>query len=473
MENILKISYQKTFQKTDIQSIEKIKSDGSNRKYFRIWTSEGTLIAAYNEDKKENAAFLAFSSYFQNNGISVATVLGEDLQNCIYFLSDLGDTTLYRHLCDLRKDTGIFPPSMMPLYEQALEKLLNIQTIDIQQFNTNLCYPRAAFDSQSMMWDLNYFKYYFLKLAHIPFDEQLLENDFNTLVAFAAESPSDFWLYRDFQSRNIMLQENKMYFIDYQGCRRGALQYDVATLLYDAKAALPPAVRLQLIDYYINILKKRLPKVAEQFMKYFYIFVIIRIMQAMGSYGYRGLYEKKEHFLQSIPYALENLKWILQNVDLPINIPVLWQIFHQLSQNQNLTKLCEKKLTVEIVSFSYKAGYPIDLSGNGGGFVFDCRCLPNPGQFEKFKKLTGEDKEVIDFLNNENTVNQYFTSISKIIDMAIENYLERQFDHLCISFGCTGGQHRSVYFANRLQQYLEKKYVINIVLTHKMKSFWK
>jgi len=353
-----------------------------------------------------------------------------------------------------------------------LDELLKIQFSGNNNFDYSLCYPRDSFDKQSIAWDLNYFKYYFLKLAHIPFDENLLEKDFKTLTHFLLEADSNFFLYRDFQSRNIMLYENKLYFIDYQGGRKGALQYDVASLLYDAKADIPQTVREELLNYYVEQLQKKLPEQAAEFKKYYYGFVLIRIMQAMGSYGFRGFYERKPHFLQSIPYALKNLKFVLSNTEFPIEIRHLWHVLSQLIHSETLQQYAKPKLTATINSFSYKNAHPVDSTENGGGFVFDCRCLPNPGRYEQYHSLTGKDDAIIAYLEKENAVKQYFEYVKQLVDMAIKNYMERGFEHLLISFGCTGGKHRSVYFAEKMQKYINQTYMVNTQLKHLMEDYW-
>ncbi|MBO4739468.1 MAG: phosphotransferase [Bacteroidales bacterium] len=478
MQTIVK-NIENLFDKTfhhPVLSTELLPASGSNRKYFRITYPQGTAIGVFNDDKKENEAFLSFTKHFLHQGIAVPQILAEDIDNNIYLLSDLGDETLYSFLTKQRQanPTDIFPEELMVYYKKALKGLLNIQFCGKNGLDFGKCYPRGAFDAQSIRWDLNYFKYYFLKLAKIPFDEQLLENDFDTLTDFLLEADSQYFLYRDFQSRNLMILNGEIYFIDYQGGRKGALQYDVASLLYDGKANIPEHIREELLEYYIENLQTVNPQQAQSFRKYYYAFVFIRIMQAMGSYGFRGFYEGKKHFLQSIPFALNNLKWLLANVQLPIDIPHLWHIFAEITDAPSLQQFCMPKLQVQINSFSYKdpSSLPVDLSGNGGGFVFDCRCLPNPGRYEQYKRLNGTDQQVKDFLDNSPEVALYFDHVKSIADMAVKNYTSRSFTNLMISFGCTGGQHRSVYFANKLSKYLQSTYDIDIETSHLMQEKW-
>jgi aminoglycoside/choline kinase family phosphotransferase len=450
----------------EVRDVVALERSGSNRKYYRMQDGDFSAIGAYNEDEKENNAFLTLSRHFFDKNICVPRVYNADLSKNIYLISDLGNQTLYQLLCETRKEDNDFPQSLIETYKQVLDRLLDIQFSVGRDFDFSFCYPRAAFDRQSILWDLSYFKYYFLKLARIQFDEQLLETDFHSFADFLLEANNSFFLYRDFQSRNIMICDDSLYFIDYQGGRKGALQYDVASLLYDGKANIPQDVRELLLDHYIEQLHRKKPEEAADFKKYYYAFVFIRIMQAMGTYGFRGFYEQKRHFLQSIPYALKNLKWLLNNVQLPIEIPALWNVYHQLIESKSLQQYNCPTLKISINSFSYKKAIPMDKNGHGGGFVFDCRCLPNPGREEKYKSLTGKDKEIIACLDDKPEVNTFFEHVTALINMAIRNYTDRQFQHLMVSFGCTGGQHRSVYFAERLQKYLHKNYAISTELNH-------
>ncbi|MDR1878805.1 MAG: phosphotransferase [Bacteroidales bacterium] len=459
----------------EVEHVSLLETSGSERKYYRLQCGPFSAMGVYNADNKENRAFLALSRHFLSKGISVPVVYADNLAHNNYLISDLGDTTLYRRLCELRNGSADFPPQLIPVYKQALDKLLYIQTEGGKDFDFSLCYPRSAFDSQSILWDLNYFKYYFLKPAGVSCDEQLLENDFQTFVDFLSQANASFFLYRDFQSRNIMLHDDKLFFIDYQGGRKGALPYDVASLLYDGKANIPPSVRELLIAHYSEELQKKIPQEAVAFGKYYDAFVFIRMMQVMGAYGFRGLYEKKTHFLESIPYALKNMQWLLDNVRLPFKIPALWDVFHRLIQSETLNRYNRDELSrlkISIHSFSFKKHIPKDETDNGGGFVFDCRCLPNPAKHERYKMLTGKDQEVIAFMNAEPTVAHFFDNVKSIVGMAVKNYTDRKFRRLMICFGCTGGQHRSVYCAELLQDYLNKMYDVDTELHHQMENEW-
>jgi aminoglycoside/choline kinase family phosphotransferase len=385
-----------------------------------------------------------------------------------YLLEDLGDITLFDFLSTIREKEG-FSENIISEYRKVLKVLPKIQILAGKDLDYSVCYPRAAFDKQSMMWDLNYFKYYFLKLAKIQFDEQALEDDYQAFCNFLLSAESDFFLYRDFQSRNVMLKNGEVYFIDYQGGRRGALQYDLASLLYDGKADIPQIIRQQLYDLYVAELKKYIPVKDVDFEAYFKGFVLIRIMQAMGAYGFRGFYEKKEHFLKSIPFALKNLEHLLKDVNLPVELPELFSVLNQLTQSEILKEIGQTKsnLTVTVSSFSYKNGYPADVSGNGGGHVFDCRALNNPGRYPEFKNLTGKDLEVQEFLEQKSEIGIFLNAVKLIVDQSVKVYLEREFTHLSISFGCTGGRHRSVYSAEKIAEYLRNNFPVNVVVTHR------
>lgn len=451
--------------------MNKLPASGSAREYYRISGSSSSVIGAINHDREENRAFLHFSRHFRSLGLPVPEIYLEDLDRNAYLQEDLGETSLFDHIFQVREN-GSFPESLKGIYKQVLEELLQFQIRGGRDLDYSLCYPRSSFDRQSMQWDLSYFKYYFLKLANIPFNEQLLENDYQTLIDHLLEQQTGFFLYRDFQSRNVMLREGKPYFIDYQGGRKGALQYDVASLLFDSKADIPPVVREELLDHYVDHLKRYPEADSGSFRDSYYSYVLIRIMQAMGAFGFRGFYEKKTHFLQSIPYALNDLKWIMENVEFPIRIPALLKVFERLLTSPRLKRFRDKTgrkstLTVTINSFSYRHGIPDDPSGHGGGYVFDCRFITNPGKQEAYRDLTGKDKAVIDYLSQQPDVYEFLSSAFTLVDMSVDKYEERQFTHLMVSFGCTGGQHRSVYCAERLADHLRESQSVQVTIWHR------
>jgi len=448
--------------------ITPLPQSGSSRKYYRIKSLNFIAIGVENTDRKENIAFLEFTKHFLNKKINVPKIYIEDLENNVYLLEDLGDTTLFEFIKEKRKN-GKFPSKLKNVYKRVLSELPLLQVKASKGLPYQHCYPRSSFDKQSMMWDLSYFKYYFLKLAQIDFEEQALEDDFQTFTDYLLTADMDFFLYRDFQSRNIMLKGEEIYFIDYQGGRKGALQYDLASLLYDAKAAIPDEIRDELLDYYIEELEKHLDTDSKEFKTYYFGYVLIRIMQAMGAYGFRGFYEKKAHFLASIPFAIKNMEGILKKLDLPIKLPTLIPVLNKLVNSEKLKQIGtdRKKLTVSINSFSYKRGIPIDETGHGGGFAFDCRALNNPGRYEQYKQLTGKDLKVIEFLEKESEVHEFIKNVKGIVEISINKYLERDFSSLMINFGCTGGQHRSVYMGEYFANYIKNKYNVKVVLRHR------
>ena len=453
---------------SDILLMDKIAGSGSYRQYYRIFGTTGSIVAAYNADIRENTAFLEFSRHFRKMELPVPKVLYTGPDNDIYFLEDLGDTTLFSALTKLRSDKNYFHPDIAELYLKVVELLPVFQVNAGDSIPFNYCYPRPAFDRQSMMWDLNYFKYYFLKLARISFDEQKLEEDFNVLAGFLLEVPQEHFMYRDFQSRNIMIHNNSPRFIDYQGGRKGALQYDLASLLYDAKADLPEDFRDRLLNHYINAAMKSTSFDERLFRRYFDGFVLIRILQAMGAYGFRGYYENKPLFLQSIPYAVKNLRILRERARIPVKLPMLMKILDEIIGNPAFAsvKATSSDLTISIISFSYKKGLHADKSGNGGGFVFDCRALPNPGRYPSFANITGREKPVIDFLKKEPDVDAFLNHVFGLVSQSVGNYIERGFTSLMVSFGCTGGQHRSVYCAEETAKYLKEKFNVKIELEH-------
>jgi aminoglycoside/choline kinase family phosphotransferase len=455
------------FQET-VDRFTPMPASGSYREYYRIRSKNHSVVGVYNTDVKENTAFLSFTSHFLITGIPVPEIytVSSDLKK--YLLEDLGDTTLFSFLTKTRETEG-FSETITAEYRKVLSLLPEIQLAAGKGIDYSVCYPREAFDKQSMMWDLNYFKYYFLKLARIPFDEQALEDDFQALSDFLLSAPSGYFLYRDFQSRNVMLKEGKVFFIDYQGGRRGALQYDLASLLYDGKADIPPEVRSQLFDFYLAGLQKYMPVDEIAFTTYYQGFVLIRIMQAMGAYGFRGLYEKKEIFLRSIPYAIKNLQGLLPGLTLPVKIPELLHVLELITRSEALKEMGQEKsnLTVRITSFSYKKGIPADQSGNGGGFVFDCRALNNPGRHAEMKNLTGKDLPVQQFIEQNTEMQWFLNPVKSLVEQAVKNYMERGFTHLFVAFGCTGGQHRSVYAAEKTAGYIRNSFPVNVVLVHR------
>ncbi len=444
--------------------INAMPSSGSSRRYFRVKTDKRFLIGAYNLNIEENDAFFSFSKHFLECGLPVPEILAISDSKDIYIQTDLGDDSLFKHVEDCLKN-GNYDEETIGLYKKTLDKLIEFQTIGHKGLNYAKAFPTAEFDEMSIMDDLNYFKYCFLKEhEEISFNETRLDADFQRLTEFILEAPSDFFMYRDFQSRNIMIVNNEPYFIDYQGGRKGPLQYDVVSLLYQVKAKMPQELRNELIDYY----KQKFSE-STDFDKYFPAFVLLRLLQVLGAYGFRGLIQKKLHFMQSIPYAIReiinvNEKWIL-----PFELPELQGIIKQFGVLFDKYEHIEpEQLTVTVNSFSYKnGGVPYDKSGNGGGFVFDCRALPNPGRYIEFKQKTGEDIEVQEFMDDKPDTHYFMQNVQLLVYQSIDNYLERGFKNLQVNFGCTGGQHRSVFFAQKIGELIHENYpMVRVEINH-------
>ena len=471
--------------------IQSIAESGSARKYFRISTWHGSLIATYSSNIEENEAFLAFSKHFHNLGLNVPEAFAVNEERTCYLQSDFGDDNLFAHVqkalmanvCPSTPSTSsgtegtgtlaTYSENVIKLYKKALSHLVKLQVLGHQGLDYSKAYPTERFDRQAIIDDLNYFKYYFVKPhEEIDFNETRLGKDFEAFADFVSQAPCDFFMYRDFQSRNIMVKDGELYFIDFQGGRKGPLNYDVVSLLYQVKAQIPQAVRDELVNYYKAELSQYVSPETVKFDTYQPYFVYLRLMQVLGAYGFRGLIQKKSHFIESIPYALKELK--VWNEKHPLNVyPELQHVLSQLSTLNYPTTLNSKlstlnsKLTVTINSFSFRKGYPNDFSGNGGGFVFDCRALPNPGREPEFKTKTGRDWEVIDYLMAKPPVHVFLDHVKGIVKQSVDNYIERHFSNLMVSFGCTGGQHRSVFFAQTIYEWLKATYPdIHLKLNH-------
>lgn len=464
MEKSIINLFRKVFN-SDIESIEPISAHGSSREYFRCKSKNFSCLAAYNENYQENIAFIDYSNQLIAKGINVPKIYGIDLDNYIYILEDLKNISLYDIIIKYNNGDIDFK-ELNDYYKQVIKELLKIQIIGGKDFDYSKAYPTQQFNSRAINWDLNYFKYYFLRLSGIIFNENDLENDFEVFVNYILDVDSKYFLFRDFQSRNIMIFNDKPYFIDYQGGRKGWLHYDLASILYDAKAKLSPKFRQDMLNLYIKELEVYASINIKDFCNKFYANVYLRIMQALGAYGYRGYFERKSHFLESIPYALENLIWLEENISLPIEIPYLRKIFKDMINSKIINEIHKPKLNIEIKSFSYKKGYPHDLSGNGGGFVFDCRAINNPGRLPGYKELTGRDKPIKEFLESEKDSESFFENTLSLVNQSINVYLKRGFTHLSVYYGCTGGQHRSVFFAEKLLEILSRNKDINVNIKH-------
>jgi aminoglycoside/choline kinase family phosphotransferase len=449
-------------------SIVPLPESGSYRHYFRITSAKGQVLGVHNSDNRENHAFIYLSRHLLKTGNHIPEVFAEDLKNHVYLEQDLGDTTLFNYLADIRKKDES-DEKILKIYRRVIDAMPGLQVHSIQGIDYSYCYPRAEFDVQSMIWDMNYFKYCLLKPLKVEFYEQDLEDDFLKIVHWLIETDRNSFMFRDFQSRNIMIYKKELYFIDFQGGRKGPLQYDLASLLFEAKTHLSEDIRQELLDYYLDVFSRAFSWFnPEKFLEYYYGFVYLRLMQAMGAYGFRGYIERKPLFLQSLPYAVKTLSWLMENKPIPLNLTSLPAVFEKLI---NLPRVRDYEVkqdifTITVNSFAYKNGIPQDHSGNGGGFVFDCRCLENPGRYDEYKDLTGRDQPVIDFLTNKPDVQKFISLTFPLIDQAVEVYSKRGFTHFMVSFGCTGGRHRSVYMTEQLTEYLKNKYDANIVTVH-------
>ncbi len=449
---------------------------GSKRIYYKIEGDTKKAIGTFNPIPKENETFIYLSHHFKSKGIPVPEVyaLGDNKES--YIQEDLGFTTLYSFL--LNRKEGAFPAHLMDLYLKVVKQLAYIQIKGKEDLDFNKCYPNATFDKQSILLDLQYFKYYGLKFADIDFDEAALEQDFRTLADFLLEAENDYFMFRDFQTRNIMIKEGEPFFIDFQGGKKGALQYDLASLLFQAKADLPFEVRIKLLEAYLEETEKLIPLDRKAFIKYYYAFVLVRCLQVFGAYGFRGIYQRKKHFLDSIPYAIKNLKWLMEEVDFQFETPTLFKatkelIASKLFKNFDKAKGANSILNVSVNSFSYKKGIPKDKSGHGGGFVFDCRFLHNPGRYEPYKELTGRDESVMNFLEQHSNIADFVNNVSLIVDKAVMNYIERSFSNLSVNFGCTGGKHRSVYMADKIAKHIASKFGVKVNLLHRERGWEK
>ena len=446
--------------------LKELPLSGSNRKYFRVLSDAPPLIATYNSDKAENEAFFYLAEKLKRSGVNVPEVYYKDTEKGLYFQEDLGDDNFFDVIAAAKNKSD---DEVLEAYKRIIVQMPALQHGAAQGMDFSVCYPREAFDRQSIQWDLNYFKYCFLKLVDLPFIEQKLEDEFQKLIALVLEAPSDFFLFRDFQSRNIMLKNEAVYFIDFQGGRRGALQYDLASLLYESKTNLTDELRDRILNHYVEVFSQHDFFDTSTFLKYYPAYSLVRVLQAFGAYGYRGLFEKKAFFVDSILKGLKNLNSIFSDTNLQHAFPYLHALVNdmQVLKERFTVPKSESKLTVSITSFSYKKGYPEDWSGNGGGFVFDCRALPNPGRYEEYRASTGRDENVQTFLEKEQEVKVFKEEVCGTVSHSVQKYIERGFTNLSVSFGCTGGQHRSVYNAEQLYSWLKMNFDINLRLVHR------
>jgi len=454
-----------------------IPPSASYRRYFRLANDSHTAIGAYNSDLLENKAFLELSAHFRKKSLPVPEIYGASKDLSIYLQQDLGDLTLFDFIYPYRNRNSAFTPEMKQAYLDTLDALIDLQIKGFKDLDFSVCYPSEAFDKQSMMWDCNYFKYNFLKFLQIDFDQHALEEDFNNLTEFLLQAGNQYFMHRDCQARNIMLFNNRVYFIDYQGGRKGPLQYDLASLLYQARSNLTEDLREEFLHYYLGKVSKILPDFDPTLFRHYYDgFVLLRCMQLLGAYGFRGLYERKQHFINSIPLAAANFIEIANRVNKNFSIPSILAVAESITGSKWLPvdkkKAENASLKVMIYSFSYRKGIPKFESEHGGGFVFDCRALQNPGRLEAYKYLNGLDKPVADFLKAQSQAEEWLSYIFELTDRSVEEYLERDFNTLTVAFGCTGGQHRSVFCAEELANHLSYKYGIKFEINHSEQKNW-
>lgn len=448
-----------------VQEMTEFPSSGSNRKYFRLKSWHFTRIGVWGASPEENRAFVYLSAHLRKQGLPVPEVYEHTDDYMYYVQEDLGDTLLFDALEGGRK-SGVFSQQECLFLQQTIRLLPVLQFKGAETLDFSRCYPRPEFDRRSVFWDLNYFKYCFLKATGIEFSEDKLEDDFDKLADTLLEEPFHTFMYRDFQARNVMLKEGTPFFIDFQGGRKGPLYYDVASFLWQAKANYPEKLRAALLDDYLEALQAFMPVDPEAFKKRLRYFVLFRSLQVLGAYGFRGYFEKKRHFLESVPFAISNLRNLLEE-GFP-EYPYLGKTLRDLcDRDENVGKKEERGLTVQVYSFSYRKGIPEDFSGNGGGFVFDCRAIHNPGKYEAYKGLTGLDEPVIRFLEEDGEILRFMESVYALMDASVERYRQRGFTSLMVCFGCTGGQHRSVYCAQHLAEYVYRKWGVNVHLLHR------
>ena len=458
-------------------SVDLLPQSGSERRYFRLHASlpdrqgkEGSVIGTYGANVRENETFIYFTNHFRNNNLAVPEILAISEDKQFYLQEDFGDVSLLNHL-----ESKGFTQEVYDLFKKSLEELARLQVKGDDGLDYNNCLTNKEFGKQAIMADLLYFKYYFLDALRKPYDKQKLIDDFEALSNYLTHTEYKYFMFRDFQSRNIMVTEDSaVHFIDYQGGMKGAPQYDVASMLWQARANLPDDWKDNLLEDYMNsfeaIIGQRIDRTI--FRSQYNGYVLIRLLQVLGAYGFRGLFERKAQFLTSIPLALRNLKEFFEHQSVGISVPEFKKVLDicvadEVIQQFTPTQATDKTpLVIKVHSFSYRKQLPQDESGNGGGFIFDCRGILNPGRIESMKTQTGRDKEVKDFLEQQTKMPEFLNSVFDIVDITVEEYIKRDFESLMISFGCTGGQHRSVYAADAMARHLKNKFKVKIELLH-------
>lgn len=447
-----------------MESIKELRASGSSRKYYRIQDGDRSRIKVAGTDALENRAFITLARHFKDKGINVPEIYEVSGDMMSYEQEDLGDESLYQFVSSGRA-SGTYSEAEQKMLCKTIAQLPKIQYIGAQDLDYEMCFPDREFNERMVDFDLNYFKYCFLKTSGINFNEIRLQDDFDTLKHDLMDDIGNTFMYRDFQARNVIIKDGEPWFIDFQGGRRGPVYYDVASFVWQASARYPSELKEKLVDTYYNALCAYENIDRRFFNRKLRIFVLFRTLQVLGAYGFRGRFEKKPYFISSIPFALDNVRELLET---PFGeYPYLCEILAELCREKTGTAGEKGTLEVVVQSFSYRAGVPADESGNGGGYVFDCRSIHNPGRYPEYQHLCGKDKEVIDFLETRSNVAEYLGNVFALVDNHVATYLERSFTHLQISFGCTGGQHRSVYCAEKTAAHLKEKFAeARIILKH-------
>ena len=454
---------------TEPEEIIPLSGSGSNRRYFRMSASGKTCMGVLGTDVSENEAFLTICGHWKSKGIAVPELIAVSQDSMAYLQEDLGDVLLSDMVAAANKDGGVEQGSdLAGLLCRTMACLPKIQFEGAEGFDFSVCYPQPSFDRRMVMFDLNYFKYCFLKPSGVEFNEVHLQDDFEKLADDLLQDDSCTFLYRDFNARNVMIRDGKPYFIDFQGGRRGPVYYDVASFVWQARAGYPDWLKDRMIESYIAALSEYVPVVREEFDRKLRLFVLFRLLQVLGAYGFRGLVEHKAQFVVSIPPAIGSLKSLL--ADAYDEYTYLKKVLEEMTHLPKFASDAgnDGRLEVKVYSFSYKKGIPQDMSGNGGGYVFDCRSIHNPGRYQPYKKLTGRDEPVIRFLEEDGEIAGFLDHVYGVVDPHVETFRSRGFTSLMVSFGCTGGQHRSVYCAEHLARHLAEKYPdIRVRLIHR------
>ena len=449
-----------------VTETEEINSSGSNRRYFRLKGGNISVIGVVGTNVEENNAFVKLARHFIEKGIRVPKVLKVSEDGMRYIQEDLGDDQLYK-LVSHGRESGEYSSYESMLLCRTMETLPKIQFKGAQGLDWSVCYPDPAFNGRMVMFDLNYFKYCFLKATGLEFNETRLQDDLEKLKDdLLKDEGYEAFMYRDFQARNVMVKDGEPYFIDFQGGRRGPIYYDVASFVWQARSRYPENLRKEMVQTYLTALKGYTEVDEAVFYERLRLFVLFRTLQVLGAYGFRGYFEKKPHFLASVPYALSNLRKLLQKPF--VEYPYLNEILTTLATMPQFNNIAEdKRLEVKIFSFAYKKGIPVDTTGNGGGYVFDCRAINNPGKYEHYRQFTGLDQEVIKFLEDDGGVTKFLDHVYYMVDSHVKRFMERKFTHMQVCFGCTGGQHRSVYCAEHLARHLSDSFDIKVTLCHR------